>query len=477
MKTYRYRVLVLGCKVNQYEAQEIREHLRDLGLQPAYGAEAELQIIHGCAVTGSALRKTCRLARGALRAPGSRWVILTGCAAAVQNGELSRTLAGIVPSGRDFLRRLDEVLADLGVIPREVTAQGKGISSFQERTRAIVKVQDGCDYRCSYCIVPLLRGASRCRSAREVYDEVQRLAAAGYREIVISGVNVGNYAADSCDLAGLLEMLLEVPGIARIRLSSLHPRQLSHRLLNLWRTSDRLAPHLHLPLQSGSDRILRLMRRDYSLSEYIAAVARAREYIRDPAITTDLMVGFPGETVGDFEHTVTAVREIGFARVHVFPFSPRPGTPAADLPGRVQRSEIDYRSRLLRKTAFDAAMAFAQRLVGMDETLIVENAGEFGASGMIGRYLRTEVAGEYSAGMVIKVRIHGIRKGRSGPIAVAEVKAAAAPGASRQPSQSYLHAFAKGSGTGVKAKLYVKDTGQDGMGVVLRGSIPAHQAG
>ncbi|HIE09981.1 MAG TPA: MiaB/RimO family radical SAM methylthiotransferase [Kiritimatiellae bacterium] len=333
MRAYRYRVLVLGCKVNQYEAQEIREHLGELGFRQATGGEAELWIIHGCAVTEFALRKTRKLVRAAVRSPGSRWVILTGCAAAVPDGDPMRLSAGLVPAGPDLLARLDRVLAGRGAISRGVEGHGHGISRFQGRTRAVVKVQDGCDRRCSYCIVPLLRGAPHCRSARAVYDEVRRLAAVGYREIVISGVNVGSYAADGRDLAGLLEMLLEVSAIARIRLSSLHPRQLSTRLLNLWGTSDRLAPHLHLPLQSGSDRILRLMRRDYSLAEYLAAVARAREYIRDPAVTTDVMVGFPGETASDFEETVKAVREIGFARVHVFPFSPRPGTEAAAIAG------------------------------------------------------------------------------------------------------------------------------------------------
>ena len=399
--------------MNQYDAQELRERLEEMGLEPAEGEAADVVVVHGCAVTAQAMRKTRKAVRAAQRTAGVRRVLLTGCAAAAADGWAAEDGVRIVKWGADFEKRLREAALGPGEGERAhgtERAWGGGITRFAGRTRAYLKVQDVCNGKCSYCIVPRLRGRSRWRPAEEVLTEARRLVAAGYRELVVCGVDVGSYGGRRGGLRELLARLVDVEGVGRIRLSSLHPGQVDGALLRLWRASGKLVPHLHLPLQSGSDRILRRMRRDYDTAGFRRAVELVRSYLEVPAITTDVMVGFPGEEPRDFEATLALLEEVGFCRVHVFPFSPRPGTEAAGMDGRPAPAEVQRRSREVRRLAAALAERYAEQLKGMREEALLQEPVAGGMMGTLARYVRVEVPEAEGVGRLVPVILSGWRR-------------------------------------------------------------------
>lgn len=383
-KAPRYRVRVLGCKVNQYEAQQIRQVLAWRGYVPAVGEErADVLVLHSCAVTDEAVRKSRQLLR---RGREAGCLVVSGCAAAA--GLLASGAEGLalVPPGVDWLERL------AASIPARAGAGQDGmprlLSSFDGHHRAFLKIQDGCDIGCSYCIVPRLRGPSRDKPLEEILAEARQLVAAGFRELVITGISIGLYGRTAgVSLDGVVQALQEVEGVARIRISSLHPGEISEELLQVWRQSAKMTPHVLLPLQSGSDRILAAMRRGYGRDDYRRALQRVQEALEHPALNTDILVGFPGETERDFQDTVDLCVEAGFARIHVFGYSPRPGTPAAGhppLPAEVVRA----RCEIVRKLAAGQAGRFARRFTGTTAAALIEGIDADGRGhGYTERYL------------------------------------------------------------------------------------------
>ncbi|MBN1269938.1 MAG: MiaB/RimO family radical SAM methylthiotransferase, partial [Kiritimatiellae bacterium] len=284
------------------------------------------------------------------------------------------------------------------------------IERFAGHTRAFLKIQDGCDIGCSYCIVPSLRKAPRDKDPDLILKEARALAASGHKEIVVSGVSVGLYGRGrDVSLADVMRKLIGVPGIERLRLSSLHPADLGDTLCRVWPSSAKMMPHVHLPLQSGSDRILAAMRRGYTVAEFMGAVERARAALDEPAFTTDVIVGFPGETEEDFDHTLEVCRQVGFSRIHVFPYSVRPGTAAAELPGRVAADKVRERSRTLRKLGAELAQAFHEKFVGREVRVLVESCADDGTcEGHAERYFTARFAGRPEfLRQVVPVRIVG----------------------------------------------------------------------
>jgi threonylcarbamoyladenosine tRNA methylthiotransferase MtaB len=429
-----YRLAGLGCKVNQYEAQLIAERLESAGLASAApGEPADLCLVNTCAVTAAAAAKSLKLLRQLARANRGARVVAAGCLVSHLGREeaLRRSGAHLALTQEEKLGPEAAALAGLEKGVREKRCQtpfvrstlkgrpGKrcltpflpagpfrqkvpdtffrgGISRFDGHARAFLKVQDGCAAGCAYCVVPALRGRPRSRALAEVAAEARRLAAAGHREMVLSGVHLGWWGRDLAgrtELADLVEAVLAAAPRARVRLSSLEATELSGRLLALAAGEPRLCPHFHLPLQSGSDAVLKAMRRRYSAAEFLAAAERARARLERPAITTDVMVGFPGESPADFAATLEVCRRAGFSRLHVFPFSPRRGTPAAELPGRVEPAEARRRARELIALGRELAAAFAAGCVGGTEEVLAEEAGRAGClAGYSSRYLRTGVA-------------------------------------------------------------------------------------
>lgn len=418
-----YAVRVLGCKVNQYEAQQIARILEFRGLRAARdGERPDVTVVHTCAVTSAAMRKSAQWLRSARPASDDgAFVIATGCAG---SAGLSGDRAGadaVVPAGPDWAGEFDAALDRLGAAAGGCSAVaaarepgGPPIERFGGHTRAFLKIQDGCDLNCSYCIVPSLRGPPRDKPLEAIVAEARALAASGHVEIVVTGVSVGLWGRGAGGLAKVLRALARVEGLARIRMSSLHPAELTPDLLDAWAASPRILPHVHLPLQAGSDAVLARMNRGYTAEAFLAAVGRARAALDRPSFTTDVIAGFPGETVADFERTLEVCRAAGFVRMHVFPFSSRPGTRAAAMPGRVAPDAVRERVRALNALGPHLFATFARPFIGAEDEVLCESVGPGGeGDGYTKRYLPVRFgATPETRNRIVRVRldrIEGIR--------------------------------------------------------------------
>ncbi len=384
-----YAVHVFGCKVNQCEAREIEHELERRGLRAAaHGERPDVVVVHSCAVTSAALAES---RRRLVRVGCERTIVIaSGCAAGLLPESVRRNAT--VPAGPDWAATLRATLDRVVGTPGR-PAEGPVPRRFTGRARAFVKVQDGCDLGCTYCIVPRLRGPPRDRPLSEITAEVERYARAGHAEVVLSGVSIGLWGRqERGELADVVAAAARVPGVRRLRLSSLHPAELTDRLLDTMRSFAHVAPHVHLPLQSGSDAVLRRMRRRYTVQEFVEAVRRVREALDEPAITTDVIAGFPGETEADFEATVAVCRAIRFTRMHVFAFSPRPGTPAATCDHQVSATAVRERAAVLRGLACELARDWHRRWIGHEVEMLVERwSAETGrAAGHCARYCPVE---------------------------------------------------------------------------------------
>ncbi len=391
----RIRFVTFGCKVNQYETQVLRERARAGGYRESDG-EAELIVVNTCTVTGRGGEKARRAVRRLAREnPGAR-ILVTGCYAASDRATV-RTLprvAGVYgPAERE------DLLERLGPGPRGAFIERR-VLGFRGHTRAFVKIQDGCPLRCSYCIIPAVRPRPASKHPDTVVREVRALVEAGHREVILTGIHLGAYGGDrpvsrgEGALAELVRRILDETDLPRLRLSSLEVHEADGPLLELLAGRPRLAPHLHLPLQSGSPRILRRMRRRYDPEEFRERVGAIRKAIPDVALSTDVIVGFPGETEEDFAATLRMMRECRFMRTHVFPFSPRPGTPAADLPRPVPGPEIRRRAAECAREGRVLARAFALGLAGRTARPLLESRRVRGfLTGLTGRYVRVFLEG------------------------------------------------------------------------------------
>lgn len=385
----------LGCRLNESEIETLAYQFSRAGWQVVLQPDqADVCVVNTCTVTGEAGRKSRQLTRRLHRLNPKAQIILTGCHATLFRHEMVE-LPGVVHLVDNASK---EHLVDKLVGPRSGwEAQSAPGPALLGRTRAFVKVQDGCDNHCTFCVTTIARGASRSRPLSEVLAEVHRLIAAGYQEIVLTGVHLGSYGRDWGQvngLFGLVHSLLTETQVPRLRLSSLEPWALSPGFFELWQTgAGRLCRQLHVPLQSGCDTTLRRMGRQITTVEFADLVAAARERVPGLAVTTDLMVGFPGESEAEFEQSYSFVEEMAFARIHVFSYSPRPGTAAARLPDQVPAQAKATRSRLMRWLGKRQAAAFGRRFVGQVlPVLWQEPARTGGWQGLTDNYLQVEAA-------------------------------------------------------------------------------------
>lgn len=372
----KYLVSSLGCKVNQYEAEELNNFLKNCSLEETKeNTLPDFVFIHTCAVTNSAVSQSLQLIRRYKRLYPLAKIIITGCGCAVKDFNTVEGVWAYIKPKEDWLDEIAILINDNNFFINKKYY----IKRCSGKTRAFLKIQDGCDLGCSYCIVGKIRGKPRDKNPQEVLQGARILADNGYKELVVCGVSVGLYGKrgnsieNEYSLSNLLEKLLYIDNIKRIRLSSLHPQELTDDLLSIWLKSSRMMPHLHLPLQSGSDRILRLMNRRYSIKEYLSSIEKCRKYINNPSISTDIIVGFPGETKEDFASTVNIIDHVGFSRVHIFPFSSRPGTEAATMAGALERSLIKERCAILKQKADDIANKHHQYFIGLKEKVLIES--------------------------------------------------------------------------------------------------------
>jgi threonylcarbamoyladenosine tRNA methylthiotransferase MtaB len=355
----------LGCKVSMTDAQQIRERLAEDGHREQAPDRARVRVVNTCCVTAEAVAKSRKAVRRAART--AERVYVTGCAAALEGA-----FAGVGERVTVISARSEQVADRVSTGVGALGCVGGEQLPFA-RTRAYVKIQDGCSFGCSYCVIPQVRGASRSRTADAVLREAERRAGQGHRELVLTGVNLGCFRdrAAGVDLAGLLEAVAAVPGVERVRLSSIEVNHLSDRLLRTIAATGGVARHLHVPMQSGSDDVLRAMRRRYDAAGFVAKMLRARELVDGVNLTTDVIVGHPSEDDAAFELTLRAVRAAGFTKVHVFPYSPRPGTRDAG-DDAVPAADKRRRSQRLRRLSDAQGARHRAAKVGRRERVLVE---------------------------------------------------------------------------------------------------------
>ncbi len=371
------RLVTLGCKVNQYETQYVKETLEANGYVEANeGEHADLCVVNTCTVTAEGDAKSRQAVRRLHQANPTADIVVMGCYA-TRDPEAVRRLPGVAKVVTDKTRVVEELE------PFGVHHPIDGITRFDDHQRAFVKVQDGCLLHCSYCIIPHVRPSLRSRPPEQILAEVRQLVENGYREIVLTGIHLGHYGIDLsrgrpksawCRLWHLLERLADLPGDFRIRLSSLEAAEARDDLVRVLAEQPRVCPHLHLCLQSGSDRILARMKRRYRGAGFLERCRRIRAALDRPAFSTDVILGFPGETDADFEATCRVVREVGFARIHIFSYSPREGTEAAGWRDSVPPAVVAERRARLLEIERELADAYRRSLIGRRLDVLVEGA-------------------------------------------------------------------------------------------------------
>ncbi len=421
-----------GCKLNQYETESLARPFSERGftLVPA-SQEADIYLINTCTVTARADQKARGLIRSVARRRPESLVIVTGCSAQLEAAGLSAlapNVAVVPQSEKSILLKLPALFSAEGpsLTPAEamkvLQARGGGETGSGDpfgarpgalafHTRAYLKIQDGCDSRCAYCRVPLARGPSVCLEPGEVVRRAVELETLGFREIVLTGVNISSYASGGAGLVRLLEALLRQTSVPRYRLTSVEPEAVSEDLARVV-SSSRVCPHFHISVQSGSDAVLLRMRRRYNAARVREGIALLRQAAGDPFLAADLLVGFPGETEKDFQATRRLADSAGFAALHVFPFSPRPGTEGAGLPDPVPERIRDERAAVLSALSRELSLSYGARWAGREAEVLLQGPGKRGETGWTGvssNYLKVSVRGVPSEadarGRIARVRI------------------------------------------------------------------------
>jgi threonylcarbamoyladenosine tRNA methylthiotransferase MtaB len=430
-----YFVENFGCRATQADGTAIERQLRERGFEPAREAgSAEVVVFNTCTVTASADQDARSAIRRVQRQNPDARIVVTGCYAQRAPQELAAIPGVDLVIGNSHKASLAECiapraevsgfvpLAHLGansepkIIVGDVFAHTEllaapvfGEGDLHEKTRPNLKVQDGCNNRCSFCIIPYVRGRSRSLKLEEVVREVDALVAGGYREIVLSGINLGRWGREltpRTNFAAMLKAILERTAVEKIRISSVEPMDWTSELIELVASSPRICKHAHVPLQSGSDTILRRMHRKYRPWHYADRIQRIREAMPDAAIGADVMVGFPGETDADFEQTRAFIEALPFTYLHVFTYSSRPGTPSAAMPEQVPVPLARERNRVLRELAASKKRAFLQSFVGreLEAVTLTHFNGEY-TEALTDNYLKLLVVGEHASNSSVRVRV------------------------------------------------------------------------
>lgn len=415
-KGKRVAFITLGCKVNQYDS----DAMRSLFLERGYTAverDADVYVINTCSVTSVGDKKSRQMIRRIRRAHPKAVVAAAGCYAQLAPEEVAKTGCDVIVGNQNRARIVDYVEEARQGKVLDKTVDIMKVKEFEnlsvtpegeEKTRAFIKVQEGCDNYCTFCIIPYARGRLKSRRQEDAVREAADLAARGYREIVLTGIHLGNYGKDLHDgtsLSTLVEALLAVPGLARIRLGSIESVELSDELIRIIREEPCVCGHLHLPLQSGSDAVLRRMNRHYRLHEFKDLIRSLRERIPGLALTTDLIVGFPGETEALFEETLDTLRELQFSGIHVFPYSQRTGTPAASYPDQVPAAVKKERVHRVEALEEEISRAFRETFLGRRVRVLAEEEKAGLYEGLSDEYIRVSIRGT----PVEKGRMYAVR--------------------------------------------------------------------
>lgn len=404
MKTFR--IVTLGCKVNQYESEALAQQFQQAGYRPAKkGEAASVSVVNTCSVTNMSDRKSRKLIRQCTK--DSDFVAVCGCYAqakpeeaaqiegvdlVIGNGDKHRLFSKI--EAKLLSKEMEKIsISDLTV---ETSFDKEPITNYREKTRAILKIQDGCNSFCSYCIIPYVRGRLRSRNPLEILEEAKALAQNGYQEIVLAGIHVCKYGADFSDSSGnspirdLTDLLIElekIDGISRIRLSSIEPFAFHEKFFTYYKDSKKLCPSFHISLQSGSDIILKKMNRHYSAEYYQKTVETLRKIKPETTVTTDVIVGFPGEGEEEFQETLTLIKKVGFLKVHTFPYSRRSGTVADAMPDQIPQNIKEVRSKVVLELSDQQEKAVLTNFIGKPLSVLAEEEKQGGMYGLSENHL------------------------------------------------------------------------------------------
>ena len=410
-------VLTLGCKVNTYESEYVINELKKAGYEiKDFEDICDVYIINTCTVTNNSDSKSRKMIRQAIRRNPNACVVAMGCFVAA-NPDVSIDGLDIIIGNKDkskIVSLLDEYFKNKEVMRLEYTERLRDfedmyINSFPGRTRAFVKIQDGCDNFCTYCIIPFVRGKCRSKGESKVIEEVTDLVNNGYKEVVLTGIHTGSYGVDlETDFADLLEKLVKIEGLERLRISSIETTELNEKVLNVLRNSKVLVDHLHIPIQAGSNEILKAMNRKYDLDYFFDKIAEIRSIRPDIAISTDVIVGFPGETEELFQTTIYTCRKIGFSKLHVFPYSERRGTASSRMSNKIDEHEKKMRSRRLIEVSKELEIDYMKKFIGKEVEVLVEEYKDGYSYGHTGNYLYVKIKKELPHNKMVNVTIKEI---------------------------------------------------------------------
>lgn len=411
----------LGCKVNQYDTEAVLEKFKEAGYEITEFSEyADVYIVNTCTVTHLSDRKCRQMLRKTKKINPDSTLVAMGCYAQIAADKIKEQVNEIdIIVGTDKRNQIVELVEEFEQGQEEMINivsnimdvrefEEMTISHIGERTRVYVKVQEGCNNYCSYCIIPYTRGKIRSRKENQVFEEVKKLAALGFKEIILTGIHVLAYGKDLGDtnLIKLLKRVHDIEGIERIRMSSIEPVAITEEFINALREMPKVCHHFHLSLQSGSDTVLRRMNRKYTADEYAKSVEALRALWPDVALTTDIIVGFPGETDEEFEETLEFVKRVQLAQIHIFPFSPREGTPAAKMKNQIAPEVKEKREKALALEEEVLRKSFMNQFIGEEMDVLFEKHQEGYVAGYTSNYLRVQVAGDESIENTIrKVKI------------------------------------------------------------------------
>ncbi len=413
----------LGCKVNQYETEAMWELFQKAGYTLLdFDEVCDVYVINTCTVTGTGDKKSRQMIRRAKALNPHAVIAVTGCYSQVAPEEIAAMGAEVILGSKDkskIVSLVEEAVEGKTVnavedIMKSRLFEDMRIASFSDKTRAFVKIEDGCSSFCSYCIIPYARGPVRSRAPEDIVAEVKALAGSGFAEVVLTGIHIASYGTDFKDKSiGLLDVIAavsDIDGISRIRLGSLEPRILTEAFIKRIAEMTKVCNHFHISLQSGCDATLSRMNRRYDTALYRQVVENIRRYIPDSAVTTDIMVGFPGETEEEFEESMQFLKEIGFSESHVFAYSNRRGTKADKFPNQVRRAEKNRRAALMAQAAEECGRRFLEGFVGREIEVLAEREIEKGLyEGHTSNYIRVHIpAGEDISRRFVNVKITGI---------------------------------------------------------------------
>ena len=412
-------IYTLGCKVNAYESEYVRSILEDNGYEVVnFGDKSDIVIINTCSVTNNSDSKSRKMINQAIKNYPNACIVAMGCFIEA-NHDIEIDGVDILLGNKDkskLVELLYKYFEKKEQIRNFYTYEKLGevfenmeISTFKGKTRAFVKIQDGCENFCTYCIIPYVRGKCRSKDKNEVLKEIKTLVENGYKEVVLTGIHTGNYGVDlNTNFASLLEEIIEIPNLYRIRISSIEITELNDKVLDILKNSKIIADHLHIPLQAGSDHVLKLMNRKYDLDYFREKIKEIRSIREEISISTDVIVGFPGETKEDFQSTLDFSKEIGFSKIHVFPYSPRKNTPAASFKNQIDGIEKKRRAHELIELSKTLEEDYMKKNIGKTLECLIEESDEEYSYGHTSNYLHVKIKGKYESEEIKDVEIEDI---------------------------------------------------------------------